>query len=585
MTTTSRIALVCVSLFFALCATARASVHVVSIDPPRQRINVPANSPIQVTFDEPIDSLSVDPVSFRVFGRWSGPASGQRTVHGNTITFTPNEPFFAGEWVTVNVSRKIKSEVGESMAQGYAWNFWIKTKPAGLDLQYAGRVSTRQNGETWVEPYGGYAGDLNNDGSSDLTVPCEQTGDARIFLNDGTGNFTTFRVETLVPNSESSPNEGADFNNDGQIDIVFGDSDGSMITVLLGDGTGQFFSKTFHTSGSGVRGVAVVDLNGDGWDDIVTANLFTSNLAIFLNNGDGTFPATGTPLEAGGNGETALGVADANNDGLLDVYCGTFNSPYVVIVLLNDGNGGLIPQPPVASGGHPWLQLTAADFNGDGNADVAITQVFTNGMSILMGNGPGGLAPYQFYPTGEQPYAIDAADIDGDGDLELVTSNFGTADWTIYENQGGVFVNPRSLPSDRAGSCAVLHDRDNDGDIDLTGFDEIHDWIYFYENVSSPTGVTPSVAAVTLEQNHPNPFNPETSIRFELPRAADITLAVYNTRGDLVARIAHGHFTAGSHDVGWNGTDSHGTRVASGVYFYRLQAENADLTRKMVLLR
>jgi hypothetical protein len=577
--------MVCVFLTVVLSTAAHAVPHVVSIQPQHQRIDVPANAAIQVTFDEAIDTLSVDPVSFRVFGRWSGPASGNRTVNGATVAFTPNQPFIAGEWVTVNISRGIKNTSGESLAQGYAWNFFIKTRPGSLNLQYDYRVTTRQGSETWTQPYGGYAGDLNDDGATDLTVPCEQTGDARIFMNDGTGTFSTFRVEPLVANSESSPNEGADFNNDGEIDIVFGDSNGTKITVLLGDGTGYFFSKTFHTAGSSVRGVGVVDLNGDGWDDIVTANLFANNLSIFLNNGDGTFPDTGTPMEAGGNGETSIAVADANNDGLLDVFCGTFNSPYQVIVLLSNGNGGLVPQAPVPAGGHPWLQVTAADFNNDGNADVAIEHVFNNGMGVLMGNGLGGLAPVHFYPTGENPYAIDTADIDGDGDLELVTSNFGTADWTIYENVGGVFMNPRTLHSDRSGSCAVLHDRDGDGDIDLTGFDETHDWVYFYENVSTTTAITPSSAVVTLEQNHPNPFNPTTSIRFDLSRAADVTLAVYEPGGTLVARIAEGRYPAGTHEVHWNGTDAAGARVASGVYFYRLISGDTELARKMVLLK
>jgi hypothetical protein len=559
--------------------------QVVSIQPASQRIDAPANATIRLTFDEPIDTFSVDPISFRIFGRWSGPASGARTVAGATVTFTPNQPFFAGEWVTVNLSRGIKNTLGEPLAKGYAWNFFIKTKPASLNLQYDYRVTTRQGSETWTQPYGGYAGDLNNDGWSDLTVPCEQTGDARIFMNDGTGNFTSFRVEPLVPASQSSPNEGADFNNDGEIDIVFGDSNGNKISVLLGDGTGNFFSKTFHTAGFSIRGVGVLDLNGDGWDDIVTANLSTNNLSIFINNGDGTFPATGVAKEAGGNGEVSIGVADANNDGLLDVFVGTYSTPYQVIVLLSDGNGGLIAQPGVPSGGHPWLQITVGDFNGDGNVDTAINHVFTNGMGVLMGNGLGGLGAVQTYTTGENPYAIDTADIDGDGDLELVSSNFGTADWTIYENVGGVFVNPRSLSSDRSGSCAVLHDRDMDGDIDLTGFDETHDWVYFYENVSTATAITPSSAAVTIEQNHPNPFNPTTSIRFELAHNADVMLAVYDAGGAFVARIAEGRYAAGPHEARWNGTDARGARVASGVYFYRLISGNTELARKMVLLK
>jgi hypothetical protein len=131
----------------------------------------------------------------------------------------------------------------------------------------------------------------------------------------------------------------------------------------------------------------------------------------------------------------------------------------------------------------------------------------------------------------------------------------------------------------------VLHDRDNDGDIDLSGFDEKHDWIYFYENEPAATGITPSRSFATLEQNLPNPFNPTTTIRFELMRRADVTLTVYDASGAFIDRIAHGHYEAGPHEVRWNATDARGKRVASGVYFYRLVTGNTELTRKMVLLK
>ena len=582
----SRILFACLFPVLVLSTAAHAVPQVVSVQPARQRVNAPATSVIQVSFSEAIDSASVDSISFRVFGRWSGPASGSIAVDGTTVTFTPAERFFAGEWVTVNLSRGIKNTIGEPMAKGYAWNFWIKSGYGTLDFTYKGRVTTRQGSETWTQPYGGYAGDLNNDGWCDMTVPCEHTGDARIFMNDGAGNYSSFTIEPLVPNSESSPNEGADFNNDGEIDIVFGDSNGTKISVLLGDGTGHFFDKTFHTAGSSIRGVGVVDLNGDGWDDIVTANLTTNNLFIFMNNGDGTFPPAGTAKEAGGNGEVSVAIADANNDGLLDVFTATYNSPYVVIILLSDGNGGLVAQPPVPAGGHPWLQITVGDYNGDGNVDTAINRVTASGgMNVLFGDGLGGLGPAQSYPTGAYPFAIDSADIDGDGDLELVSSDYAGGTWTIYENVGGVFVNPRTLYAAESGSCAVLHDRDNDGDIDLTGFDEVRDWMYIFENVPPATGVTPSRSIATLEQNHPNPFNPTTIIRFDLTRPADATLTVYDAAGSFVTALTDGHYAAGPHEVRWNGTDTRGVKVASGVYFYRLVSGNTTLTRKMVLLK
>ena len=64
-----------------------------------------------------------------------------------------------------------------------------------------------------------------------------------------------------------------------------------------------------------------------------------------------------------------------------------------------------------------------------------------------------------------------------------MTSNFDSSDWTIYENGGdGSFANPRSLAAGSAGSCAILHDRDNDGDLDVTGIDETDDLILLFAN-------------------------------------------------------------------------------------------------------
>jgi M6 family metalloprotease-like protein len=91
--------------------------------------------------------------------------------------------------------------------------------------------------------------------------------------------------------------------------------------------------------------------------------------------------------------------------------------------------------------------------------------------------------------------------------------------------------------------------------------------------------------AVTLEQNHPNPFNPTTSIRFYLPSRSVVALDIYDVRGGLVRRLARGTFDAGPHALAWNGTDEAGRPVASGVYVYRLTADRRSLTRKMTLLK
>ena len=90
----------------------------------------------------------------------------------------------------------------------------------------------------------------------------------------------------------------------------------------------------------------------------------------------------------------------------------------------------------------------------------------------------------------------------------------------------------------------------------------------------------------SLEQNHPNPFNAETVILFELQEALDVELAVYNLAGQKVVRLADGSQKAGAHTVRWNGRDDAGRELASGVYVYRLRVGAQLLqARKMALLR
>ena len=109
----------------------------------------------------------------------------------------------------------------------------------------------------------------------------------------------------------------------------------------------------------------------------------------------------------------------------------------------------------------------------------------------------------------------------------------------------------------------------------------------YFEQPKVPVAVpeeTP-VATFHLRQNYPNPFNPRTTIAFTLPAKSLVSLRVYDAAGRLVRTLAKGEFTAGPHAIEWNGTSNAGTKAASGVYFYRLQAGELTSTRKMVLLK
>jgi len=86
--------------------------------------------------------------------------------------------------------------------------------------------------------------------------------------------------------------------------------------------------------------------------------------------------------------------------------------------------------------------------------------------------------------------------------------------------------------------------------------------------------------------NYPNPFNPTTNIRFQLPEKSEITLKIYDMRGNLVDTPAlKTSFDAGEHDITWTAQNVSGKKVASGMYIYLFQASSFQKTGKMVLLK
>jgi hypothetical protein len=535
---------------------------------------------IEVDFDVPMNVFTFHQQSMRVYGRWSGPARGRFVFPAPTrVRFIPDEPFFAGEWVTVSLSKDIRRWDGTRLATAYTWNFWIRTNAGSLDLVEVTRIPIRYPGEAQIQSYGAYAGDLDNDGWSDLAIPNELSNDVRVFLNRN-GTYRNFTAWPLVGGSVPSTNEGADFNGDGHIDIAVGNGANNKLSVMTGNGRGGFKRIRNYTAGNLVRGLAICDLDGDGHDDIVTANRGGNNLSLFFNTAMGAF-APATNIEGGGNAETSCAVADANNDGIPDLFVGTFTS-FEVILLLGDGNGGMTVSDRVSVGGRAWM-LAVGDVNLDGHVDVVSANSFANTFSVIFGNGMGGLSSPDTYVAGLFPLAIDLGDVDGDGDLDLITSNFHSIDWRLWENDGtGQFGNLRGYLASAAGSCATLHDRDNDGDLDITGIDEVDDLLFLFENdpVASAIDAPVSPVGVQFLPNEPNPFNPTTTLRFALPVSGHVTITIYNIMGEEITTVLSEWRSAGPNRAMWNAAG-----LPSGVYVARLEAGAFTATRKLVLAK
>lgn len=121
--------------------------------------------------------------------------------------------------------------------------------------------------------------------------------------------------------------------------------------------------------------------------------------------------------------------------------------------------------------------------------------------------------------------------------------------------------------------------------IEETAARQLIDYIIAHRPTGVPSDSSLLPRSALLYQNYPNPFNNGTRLSFELPRACQVTLEIYNILGQKVAALLDKKLPAGKHTVFWNGTDASGKSVASGVYFYRLQAGEKRLSKKMMLLK
>ncbi|MFQ5570916.1 MAG: FG-GAP-like repeat-containing protein [Rhodothermales bacterium] len=563
------------------------TLEVVSVFPAAQSLTAAPDTPVILTFNTTVDPATVDSASVMVFGRWSGVAKGTLAFEADNtqIRFTPERAFSAGETVTVALSRRLMSATGHPMRSGFAAQFWTMPRRASLDLVETDRLAVRRPAEGHVQTYGAYAGDFDGDGYTDFAVPNERANDVRFFMNDGAGSFGPPSIYPIPGGSEPSTNEGADFNLDGKLDFAVGNRGGDKVSVFIGNGDGTLNGPTNYDAADEVQGLAVLDLDGDGYPDIATANRGSNQIALLRNNGDGTFTRT-QRITIEGDGAAAAAAADANEDGIMDLFVGTFSSREILLYL-GDGEGGLTFHTKGSIGGQSWM-LATGDVNGDGHVDVVSANSNDDHAAVVFNDGQGTLSSPVTYDSGQFPLAIDLGDLDGDGDLDMVTSNFRSADWTIFENAGdGTFVNPSSLPAGQAASCSVLHDRNNDGTLDMTGIDELVDLLFLFTNApidNTAAEAPPPRLPFDLLPNYPNPFSRETTVTFRLDAPGPVRLTVYDVLGREVVRLFDGVKERGAHMLTWDGRDRRGVLVSSGSYLYRLEAAGADRTRSMLFL-
>ncbi|MEA5620007.1 ScyD/ScyE family protein [Cronbergia sp. UHCC 0137] len=294
------------------------------------------------------------------------------------------------------------------------------------------------------------SGDFNGDGNIDLAVNSLENDNLAIFLNNGNGVFTQSGIFETGELPVSIP--PADLDGDGDLDLVVLNTisvsnstafnSGATISVLLNDGNAGFTTSLTYTLNPGIESASIGDLDNDGDLDLAVVNRRNDSISLLFNDGNGNFD-TSTTLNSVSPNPIAVTLADFNNDGNLDLITNSFSSSGRVYVFLSNGDGTFAQRASYDVPGYP-NDLNAVDLDLDGYLDIAINHAVVflgsertegNRFTVLRNNGDGTFSLPITVEVGNFPVSPVVADLDGDGDLDVVTSNGDDNTISVLDNE------------------------------------------------------------------------------------------------------------------------------------------------------
>jgi VCBS repeat protein len=416
-----------------------------------------------------------------------------------------------------------------------------------------------------------------------------------VFATRGSAQTVSFRsaVGSPVPvGGRLASIATADFNGDGDADIAVVNSQANTVSIFLGSGNGTF-SPGPHSpftvnggilSGSVPTAIAVGDLNGDGRPDLAITNIPINPLsviggaitghiggavAVLLGNADGSFSGAGNASTgSGADLPSSVAIADFNGDGKRDLAIANLNSGNVS-VLLGNGSGAFAfaPGTPFHVGTRP-ASIAAGDFNSDGKVDLAVANADDNAVAILMGLGNGTFAANVNSPVavGRRPASIALADLNADGKLDLVAADLTDGNVSVSLGDGtGTFPTVQDYAVGRYPITVAVADFNSDGKPDIVAGNNLSYMVSVLVGNGNGTfkparhhsvaGDPQSIAVGDFDGNN------QTDVVAANLTAASVAVLLNNT--DIVPPTTTATLVPSANSNGWNNTNATLTLDAS----------------------
>ena len=380
--------------------------------------------------------------------------------------------------------------------------------------------------------------DLDGDGQIDLASANQTGNDISLFFQLGGRSFAGQSPDVVLGSAVETPDVHAvavaDLDGDGDLDLAGADSGDGSVSIYLQLAPAVFATRASQRLGgdaatAGAAAIAAADLSGDGRVDLVTANRGAKTLTAYLQRLDGTFPATADFVLGGGSlvDPDAVALADLDGDGDVDIACADFGSNRVA--LFHRAPDGSFPAAPDALLGSSAAtkgpaMLLAADLDGDGRIDLVTANTTGNNLTIFFQQPSGAfhaLPDLTLGATGQTdgPVVVAAGDLNGDGNLDLACANQAGNSVTIFFASGpGTFAAAPSLVLTHASlqgpTSLCLEDVDRDGSCDVV------------------CGCSTSDRIVLFFQGNPGAFPTAEVIGASSYTASPLSLTVVDLDGD-----------------------------------------------------
>ncbi|MGG5485817.1 FG-GAP-like repeat-containing protein [Gaetbulibacter sp. PBL-D1] len=532
------------------------SQNIVTTYPSLNATNVPINSNPYITFDMEIDAYTFSLINVNVFGSFTGKIPGTITGIGtNTLTFTPNQHFKPGELIFLSAS---------TFLGNYTTSF---TTIGGLS------TANFDNGENIIinNLIGGFAvfaADLDNDGNIDVLSASIFDDKIAWYKNDGNGNFGPQQtISTEL--DEAWAVYAADLDNDGDIDVISGSRVDNKVAWYENDGNGNFGPQQIvTTSARYTKRLHVSDVDGDGFLDILCTPSSSSGMYWFKNN-------NGNPWtqELINNGTAAIiRAADMNNNGKMDII---FTKDRVYWNQQMEENT-FDYSYAISPGSFHIFGLDITDLDGDNYQDVIIATRYS-GIHWIKNNGNGSFQAMQEITSVTEAnfaYGVYCSDLDGDGDMDVISASTDDTKIAWYENDGLGNFGPQQVITTNANGARNVYaaDLDNDGDLDIISASSGK--IAWYENVNntlSMNGISNFYENIT---SYPNPTKDKITIETKDGSSIKV-IDIYDISGRLVKTISGNNSNHINIDL---------SGLSTSTYFFTIKnTEHQTITKKIII--